>query len=1290
MKKSLTASVDSPRFFGGTKRALLALLWVLGTSAFAPAGAQTTPTIEVRVKAQSLFVNQYPSYPEFPHESPQEAFDYLQPFYTGCYGIPPVCTTTSNLRPTGNLEINGLSFYWTWDTTQCELGVCHPLGQGSIVQQDVCQTQPIFTGLSSTPVSFNAVTIFNAQDTNIRTVYCVAHIPIPQPCPTCGGKPSDSRANPIHTSTGQKYQIESDYAAAAGGLQFARTYTSSNGSFSSPATSTWVDDSQPGIDLPGCLPGTYIDSTGRSHSHCYQYQTTGNPDYRLHTGDGRMIVFGGTPGAITASADVNERVSQRTNAAGAIEWVVVRPDNSTEIYNVQGQLTRRTSLDGREDLSYSYSDGTTPATIAPKPGLLIGMADRFGRSLGFTYDTLARVTTMTDPAGGVFQYAYDANGNLASVAYPDAAVRTYQYGEAANINNGTVCSLGANAYTHLLTGISDNGQRFATFKYDCNGLAVSSEHAGSVEKYSFAYSGTSSSSPRTTEVDPLGTSRTYGFQQLLSTVVPTSTQQPAASGTGTATTSYTYDANGNVASRTDYNGNRTAYTYELARNLEIQRVEAQGTPQARTISTQWSTLFRLQTKVAEPLRITTYVWGGDGGANCGSAADGTPLQGVLCSKTIQATSDANGSQGFGATAVGAPRAWTYTYNANGLPLTIDGPRTDVSDLTTYTYYADDDADMGKRGNVASVTNALGQTTSITAYNAHGQPTTIVDANGLTTTLTYDARMRLTSRAVGGETTSYAYDVNGQLILVTLPDGSSLSYSYDAAHRLTGMSDNLGNHIAYALDNMGNRTQEQVLDPANNLAQTRSRVFNALNRLFQEIGAAGQTTQYAYDNQGNVTSVADPLNHVTTNAYDALNRLAQVTDPNNGVTRYGYNGVDQLVSVTDPRNLATTYAYDGLSNLNSQVSPDTGTTTNTYDTAGNLLTQRDAKSQTTTYAYDALNRVTSITFADGSKQNYTYDQGPNGIGRLTQITELDPTQNITSQLAYGYDQHGRVTSETRTIAGVAYLAAYQYDSSGRLSGMTYPSGRSIAYSFDALGRVSQVMSTAAAAQGGQTQTVVQNVQYQPFGGVKSYTLGNGQIYTRGFDLDGRIASYNLGAQNFAIGYDPASRVSFIADAANPANANNYGYDVLDRLTNAVTPGTPYAYNYDVVGNRTSKTVGSSTDTYAYASTSNRLASITSQAGAARSFVFDANGSTTNDGNNQYVYDTRGRMVQSVGVLGTTTYQVNALGQRFRKTNSQDDRIFLYDTKGHLISENDPGGGLKREYLYLGDIPVAVIQ
>jgi YD repeat-containing protein len=590
--------------------------------------------------------------------------------------------------------------------------------------------------------------------------------------------------------------------------------------------------------------------------------------------------------------------------------------------------------------------------------------------------------------------------------------------------------------------------------------------------------------------------------------------------------------------------------------------------------------------------------------------------------------------------------------------------------------------------VATVTNAAGHTTSVIDYNAHGQPLTVVDPNGLATTMTYDVRQRLKTRSVGSELTTYDYDAVGQLTKVVLPDGSFLSYGYDDAHRLTSMQDNLGNRVAYTLDLLGNRTQEQVFDPANQLAQTRSRVFDNLSRLFRELGAQGQTTEYAYDDEGNVVSVKDPLNRITSSQYDALNRLRQVTSPApiSAVTQYAYNGLDALTQVTDPRSLVTGYAVDGLGNLNVQTSPDTGTTTNSYDAAGNLLTQTDAKSQTTTYAYDALNRVTLITFHDGSKQAYAYDTGTNGIGRLASITETDPANQPTSVIAYAYDPHGRVASETRTVGGVPYVVAYGYDSAGRLASLSYPSGRTLAYAYDSLGRVSVINTTFD----GQTRPVVASVAYHPFGGVKSYTLGNGQTYARGIDLDGRIASYTLGAQSFAIGYDAASRIEFISDIANPPNTNTYGYDALDRLTSAVLPATPYAYGYDAVGNRTSKTAGSSTDTYAYSGTSNRLASITPGSGPVRSFIFDPNGSTTNDGLNSYVYDVRGRMVQATSTLGVTSYQVNALGQRIRKTNTLGDTVFHYDTSGRLIAETTPAGVRKREFLYLGDIPVGVVQ
>ena len=67
-----------------------------------------------------------------------------------------------------------------------------------------------------------------------------------------------------------------------------------------------------------------------------------------------------------------------------------------------------------------------------------------------------------------------------------------------------------------------------------------------------------------------------------------------------------------------------------------------------------------------------------------------------------------------------------------------------------------------------------------------------------------------------------------------------------------------------------------------------------------------------------------------------------------------------------------------------------------------------------------------------------------------------------------------------------------------------------------------------------------------------------------------------------------------------------------------------------------------------------------------------------------------MVQATSTIGTTGYQVNALGQRVRKTNSLGDTVFHYDTGGRLIAETTAAGALKREMIYLGDIPVGVVQ
>lgn len=1093
-------------------------------------------------------------------------------------------------------------------------------------------------------------------------LHCPRHTPARTknfgPCPKTG---VCGLGNPVLPGIGVKYQSELDYSGLGPfPLRFERVHNS-----------TLVLSNAAGL------------GAGWWHTYFRRLYFSGPSTgviaiVSAERPNGAGIAFNLVASTYVADGDEVERLEKLPSGG----WKLTNREDETELYDDNGRLLSITNRNGlTKSLSYF-------GPVGPAANLLQTVTDPFGRALNFEY-TLGRISAVVDPEGGRTTYALSTNGfqQLIGVTYPDGRSRIYHYENPAT-----------GGMNRQLTGITDElGVRFATYVYDTNYFgspsatrALTSEHAGGAGRITFTYSG-STAAVTTHVATGVNSTRTFTFQNILGVVRNSGVTGPACPSCGP--TAQTFDANGNTSSRTDWNGNRTNYSYDLARNLETSRTEAltaagAATPQTRTITTEWHPTFRLLARTAEPLRITTHVYNGDGGVTCGMKSDGvTPVPGVLCSKTVQPTSDANGSLGFSAPAAGAPRTWSYTYNANGLVLTMNGPRTDAADITSYTYYPNDDAVIARRGHLATVTNAAGHVTTITAYNIHGQPLSMTDANGLVTTMAYDARQRLTSRTVGSEITGYEYDAAGQLTKVTLPDASFLSYTYDAAHRLTAMQDNLGNRIAYTLDLAGNRTKEEVFDPANALAQTRSRVYSNLNRLFQEVGAVGQTTEYVYDNQGNVVSVADPLNRITASQYDALNRLRQVTDPASGVTLYAYDGIDQLTQVTDPRNLVTGYAVNGLGNLTQQVSPDTGTTASTYDAAGNLLTQTDAKGQVTTYSYDVLNRVTLIVFQDGSRQSYAYDAGTNGVGRLTSITETNPGSQVTSLISYVYDQRGRVITETRTVNGIALALQYAYDSSGRLTGMTNPSGRTVTYALDALGRVSQI----ATAKDGQSQVVVQNVHYHPFGGAKSWTLGNGQIYSRTVDQDGRIASYTLGAANYTIGFDAASRITGIVQAGNPSNANVYGYDSLDRLSSAILPSSNFGYSYDAVGNRLTKTIGASTDLYNYSSTSNRIATLTPAAGPARSFVLDANGSTTADGLNSYAYDTRGRLVQATNAASAvTTYQVNALGQRVRKTNADADTVFIYDTSGKLISETSAAGTVRREYLYLGDIPVGVVQ
>jgi YD repeat-containing protein len=178
----------------------------------------------------------------------------------------------------------------------------------------------------------------------------------------------------------------------------------------------------------------------------------------------------------------------------------------------------------------------------------------------------------------------------------------------------------------------------------------------------------------------------------------------------------------------------------------------------------------------------------------------------------------------------------------------------------------------------------------------------------------------------------------------------------------------------------------------------------------------------------------------------------------------------------------------------------------------------------------------------------------------------------------------------------------------------------------------------------------------------------------------------------IGYNTASELLSITDPTQPTLAATYSYDPMSRLTSYLQGSIAQGYSYDADGNRTNKTLGAATSTYNYAAGSNRLASIQSNSGTTN-FTQDANGATTDDVTRQYSYDARGRLIQATTVAGIINYEVNVLGLRVRKQvpYNSTDTIYHYDNQGHLIGESPTGStGFTREYIYLGDQPVAVMQ
>ncbi|TXS96217.1 hypothetical protein FV139_01565 [Parahaliea maris] len=643
-----------------------------------------------------------------------------------------------------------------------------------------------------------------------------------------------------------------------------------------------------------------------------------------------------------------------------------------------------------------------------------------------------------------------------------------------------------------------------------------------------------------------------------------------------------------------------------------------------------------------------------------------------------------------APAQAADRQWSYTYNSAGQVLTTDGPRTDVTDLTRHTYDA--------QGNRTSTSNALDHQARMLNHNAWGKAELLIDANGVQTQLEYNSRGWLVASTViapdgsGNARTEYTYNNAGLLTATFLPNNVTLYNEYDAAHRLTAVANNRGERIEYTLDDAGNRLTETTRTESGTIAYTVKRTFDELNRVLTLAEGSQQPTNFVYDRNGNQIQVTDGKLEVTDKYYDALDRLNGEFAPLNKNALYAHNDQDKIQQVTDPRALLTDYLYDGFGNLLYLGSPDTGSVNYEYDPAGNLISSTDANGTTVSHRYDAINRITQTVYPDPALNiTYHYDEGTYGIGRLTTISDA------SGNTALSYDHRGNLIQRSWDVESLTIDVEYTYNSADQLTTITYPSGRVVTYSRDDSGRV----TSAVTATDSGSAPLFDSVSYLPYGPMDAISYGNGIEMTASFDGAYRpTRRTHAGLMDLSYLYDDNGNIVSIDDAITPASNQLFGYDALNRLTNAQGAYGSLQYAYDYNGNRLALTSSTGTDAYLYDSASHRLLETNEWA-----YQYDNNGnqiaktSRLNNSGDGFIYEygTHNRLSQvierkSLGgdqsdtVLASYTY--NALGQRAIKTTPQHSIHFVYDTDGKLLAEVRDDGIVLREYMYLENNPIAV--
>ncbi len=709
---------------------------------------------------------------------------------------------------------------------------------------------------------------------------------------------------------------------------------------------------------------------GRGWSHNYEYALsqpiTDTIVIKGPGGGGRVFVKDGTGAWRSAAGDFGE-----LEPLGDGTYRLRETDGLIWLFDTAGRL------------SYLEEPNGNRITLGYTSGQLTGLSHSNGQSFALAYNGQGRISQITDHAGQVTLFNYDAGGeHLLSVVAPGPVTTTYAYTSTATAAN------------HALQTVTYPDNTHQYYAYDSQGRLTAQWRDGNAEQVTFTY-------------DDLGSIFIQDAASAVTTVRLGSRGQPleAQDPLGNRVR-FQCDVDFNLIRLVQPDGGVYALTYDASGNA-TQSVD----PLANTTSTGYtSDLSRLDWLRDARRNYTDFTYDVRGNLNHLIYPD--------------ASAEAYGYDSNGnLTSVTNRRGQTiaFTYNTLGQMTRKTYPDGRTID---YTYDA--------RGNLTSVVDSV-QGAITMQYDARSFLTRIEYPGGRWFTFEHNNAGQRTKRTGhDGYVLNYQYDAAGRLLRLT--DGSSaeiVEYTYDSVGRLIREDKGNGTYSTYAYDTAGQLTSLINYAPDNSIQSRFDYTYDANGNRTSMTTLAG-TTAYTYDAIGQLTGVTYPSGRQVTYAYDAVGNRITVTD--NGVatqytandlnqytlvgnTLYGYDADGNMTSKTEPGG-ATIYGYDVENHLITVTTPLSGTWRYTYDALGNRINSTH-NSITTRYLHDPIGLVDVAAEYDGG--GALIARYVHGLGLVTRIDAGG------SAAYYAFDGTGH-TRQMTAAAGVV-VNTYDYDPFG---------------------------------------------------------------------------------------------------------------------------------------------------------------------------------------------------------------------------------------------------------------------